>query len=50
VSVDQVGSKDSDILRRDVEGRRPCVSVDQVGSKDSDVLFAANTKKHKSVR
>ena len=36
MSVDQVGSKDSDNLSRRGKHADPSVSVDQVGSKDSD--------------
>ena len=36
MSVDQVGSKDSDHNEKDSPDQRTVVSVDQVGSKDSD--------------
>jgi len=41
VSVDQVGSKDSDSFSFFVLGVAPGVSVDQVGSKDSDRVGGA---------
>ena len=37
MSVDQVGSKDSDLFAGVTVHTIPSVSVDQVGSKDSDV-------------
>ena len=44
VSVDQVGSKDSDLLDEFKDTKVDYVSVDQVGSKDSDLIFKVRSK------
>jgi len=50
VSVDQVGSKDSDALTSSSDVATGVVSVDQVGSKDSDILSEAHPIPQSSVR